>query len=200
MQSNKLVIGLTGGVGSGKSTVANLFHNLGVTIIDTDKLARDVVQPDSKAYHAIIQKFGDAVMADTQQLNRKALREIIFSDANARTWLEKLLHPLIRQEAARQVAAAKPPYCIVVIPLLFETERYPFINRILVVDTTEALQITRATQRDHESAAQVQAILAVQVDRKTRLAGADDTIHNEHELADLIPQVEKLHKFYLSLV
>jgi dephospho-CoA kinase len=199
MPSNKLVVGLTGGVGSGKSTVADLFAARGIIIIDTDQLARDVVQPNSPAYKAIINRFGISIVTADNLLNRKALREIIFNDTDARTWLEELLHPLIRKETSLQVKKASSPYCIVVIPLLFETKPNPLINRILVVDANEELQLTRATARDNESSTNIKSILAVQVKRETRVAGADDIIFNDHNLADLIPQVDKLHKFYLSL-
>jgi dephospho-CoA kinase len=200
MPSTKLVVGLTGGIGSGKSTVADLFHSLGVTVIDTDQLARDVVEPHTAAFDTIVKRFGETVVSAQGGLNRKALREMIFADPLARKWLEELLHPLIRAEMARQVTAATSPYCIAVIPLLFETTPNPLINRILVVDAKEDLQIKRATDRDKESAPKIEAILANQASRDTRLQGADDVIYNDKHLADLIPQVEKLHELYLSLV
>jgi dephospho-CoA kinase len=199
MHSAKLVIGLTGGIGSGKSTVADLFQALGITIIDSDQLARDVVQPHTAAFDAIVKKFGAAVISESGGLNRKALRGSVFADPEARIWLEQLLHPLIREEMARQVAIATSPYCVAVIPLLFETTPNPLINRILIVDVTEDLQIQRASHRDQESTAKVEAILRAQVSRETRLLGAHDIIYNDKNPADLIPQVEKLHKFYLSL-
>jgi dephospho-CoA kinase len=199
MHSAKLVIGLTGGIGSGKSTVADLFQKLGITIIDTDQLARELVLPHTAALDAIVKKFGAAVVSESGDLNRKALRDIVFADPLARAWLEQLLHPLIRQEMARQAARATSPYCIAVIPLLFETTPNPLIRRILVVDLSEDLQIKRTSHRDQESAAKVEAILQAQVSRETRLSGADDIIYNDKNPADLIPQVEKLHKFYLSL-
>jgi dephospho-CoA kinase len=199
MPSAKLVIGLTGGIGSGKSTVADLFLARGVTVIDTDQLSRDVVQPHTAAYQAIIKKFGATVVSEQGGLHRKALRDIIFADPLQKEWLEKLLHPLIRAEMARQIAAATSQYCIAVIPLLFETTANPLINRILVVDTTEDLQIQRATQRDDASAPHIQAILSSQVSRETRLLGAHDIIYNDKNIADLISQVDELHKFYLSL-
>jgi dephospho-CoA kinase len=199
MHSAKLVVGLTGGIGSGKSTVAGLFQKLGITIIDTDQLARDAVQPHTAAFDIIVKKFGAVVVSESGGINRKALRDIVFTDRLARAWLEQLLHPLIREEMARQATTATSPYCIAVIPLLFETTPNPIISRILVVDIKEGLQIQRASHRDKESAAKVEAILHAQVSRETRLAGAHDIIYNDKSLADLIPQVEKLHKLYLSL-
>jgi dephospho-CoA kinase len=199
MHSAKLVIGLTGGIGSGKSTVADLFQKLGITIIDTDQLARDVVQPHTAAFDTIVKKFGATVVSESGSINRKALRDIVFADPLARIWLEELLHPLIREEMSNQIATATSPYCIAVIPLLFETTPNPLINRILVVDITEDLQIQRASHRDQESVAKVEAILHAQASRKTRLTGAHDIIYNDKNPADLMPQVENLHKLYLSL-
>ena len=132
-------------------------------------------------------------------MNRKALREIIFANEEARIWLEKLLHPLIRDEIARRVKTATSPYCIVVIPLLFETTPNPLINRILVVDAPEDLQIKRTSSRDKTPASKVEAILRTQVSRETRLQGAHDIIINDQDLSDLRLKVEKLHRTYLSL-
>jgi dephospho-CoA kinase len=199
MPSTKLVVGLTGGIGSGKSTVAALFQARGITIIDTDQLARDVVQPQTLAYHAIVKQFGEAMLTASGDINRKALGDRVFANPAERTWLENLLHPLIRAEMAKQVADAVSPYCIVVIPLLFETTPNPLINRILVVDLDEALQKQRVVERDQLPVEKLEAILAAQVNRNTRLQGAHDVIHNDENIADLESQVANLHRLYLSL-
>ncbi|MEO8401031.1 MAG: dephospho-CoA kinase [Gammaproteobacteria bacterium] len=194
-----LVIGLTGGIGSGKTTVANLFAQKGVTIIDTDKLSRDLTLPDSPALKQISDKFGREILLANGALDRARLRKIIFADETNRLWLEQLLHPLIRIEMKRQAEESESPYCIVVIPLLFETDRNPLIQRVLVVDASEESQLTRTLQRDGSSDAEVAAILKTQVDREKRLGLADDVIRNDGGLDELILQVKKLHEFYLSI-
>lgn len=194
-----LVIGLTGGIGSGKTTVAKLFAERGVTVIDTDQLARDVTQLGQPALQQIAEKFGPAILQADGSLNRTALRKAIFTDESQKIWLEKLLHPLIRTEMAKQAAAATSPYCIVVIPLLFETEPNPLINRVLVVDTLEQMQINRTQARDNVTAPEVKAILDSQVTRAKRLSLANDLIENNGSYNDLIPQVDRLHGFYSAL-
>ncbi len=194
-----LVIALTGGIGSGKSTVAKLFAERGVTIIDTDQLARDVTQAKQPAFDKIVKKFGADIVSPDGGLDRAKLRTLVFADADKRLWLEKLLHPLIRIEMEKQVVSAKPPYCIVIIPLLFETKPNPLINRILVVDTNEKQQIQRTHTRDNISEKDILAILETQVNRHVRLSGAHDVICNDGKLEDLNQQVERLHKLYLSM-
>jgi dephospho-CoA kinase len=197
---HKLVVGLTGGIGSGKSTIANLFAAHGVAIIDTDILARELTQPAKPAFNAIIEQFGSEILLANEQLNRKALREIVFADPAKRLWLEKCLHPLIREEIAHRITSVKSVYCIVVIPLLFETTPNPLIDRVLVADTTEELQIQRAMTRDKLSLRDIRAIMETQITREQRLASADDIISNISTIEDLIPQVAELHKFYLSYI
>lgn len=192
-----LVIGLTGGIGSGKSTVAKLFAEKGVTVIDTDQLARDVTLPGQAALHKIVEKFGEGILLPDNTLNRAQLRKIIFANPHQRRWLEKLLHPLIRTEMQQLIAAAKSSYCIVVIPLLLETEPNPLIKRILVVDAPEEQQILRAKMRDNLSEEEIKAIIYTQVTRDQRLAATDDIIYNHGTLGELTPQVEKMHQFYL---
>jgi len=191
-----LVIGLTGGIGSGKSTVANLFAEKSITVIDTDQLARDVTLPGQAALHKIVEKFGEGILLPDKTLNRAQLRKIIFADPHKRRWLEKLLHPLIRTEMQQLIAATKSPYCIVVIPLLLETEPNPLIKRILVVDALEEQQIWRAKMRDNLSEGEIKAIIYTQVTREQRLAAADDIIYNNGTLEELALQVEKLHQLY----
>lgn len=194
-----LVVGLTGGIGSGKSTVARLFAEKNVTIIDTDQLARDLTQPDQSALQEVIKLFGQTILLSNGSLNRSKLRTIVFSDEKKRLQLEKILHPLIRIEVERQIKSSDSPYCIVVIPLLFETERNPLIQRVLVVDTTKELQLSRTATRDNVSPNDVDAILKSQVSREKRLKLANDVIQNDGIIEDLIPQVEKLHQKYLAL-
>lgn len=194
-----LVIGLTGGIGSGKSTVAELFAKLGVTIIDTDQLAKELTQVGSPVLKAIVDKFGNDILFVNGDLNRKALRAHIFDHPADRIWLEKQLHPAIRQMIQDSVKRVQSAYCIVVIPLLFETEPNPLINRVLLVDTTEELQIKRTKVRDQHSQHEVDAIMKAQTTRAKRIEAADDLIKNDGRIEDLTPQVEKLHRFYLSL-
>jgi dephospho-CoA kinase len=198
MSSIKLVVGLTGGIGSGKSTVAQLFANYDVPIVDTDLIARELTAPGSDALQSIAEKFPNVITSDGQ-LDRKLLRQLIFTDSEKRTWLEELLHPLIRTEMQRQIELLQSPYCIAVIPLLFENPPNPIINRILVVDTEPKLQLDRVATRDLHSIMEVEAIIATQVSRQVRLDGADDIIFNTQGPAFLMPQVEKLHNSYLAL-
>jgi dephospho-CoA kinase len=199
MSCVKLVVGLTGGIGSGKSTVAELFAKLGATVIDTDQLARTLTQPDQIAFKLIVSHFGEALIQPDGSLDRQQLRNIVFASPEQRLWLEQLLHPLIRQEIKRQVSLIEYPYCLVAIPLLFETEPNPIIDRVLVIDTPESLQLTRAQARDKLSAEQALLIMAAQVSRSKRLEGAHDVIVNDKTIDDLTPQVQKLHQFYLGL-
>jgi len=200
MPSNKVVIGLTGGIGSGKSTVADLFADRGVDVIDTDRIARELTDPGQPAYHAIVEKFGRYVVMGNTHLNRKTLRKYVFSDDSLRVWLEQLLHPLIRKELSHRIEISTAPYCMAVIPLLFENEINPLITRTLVVDVPEDVQIARTQLRDMNTPEEVEAIMKSQVTREKRLGSADDVIYNDKKILDLIPQVDKLHATYLSLV
>jgi dephospho-CoA kinase len=195
-----LVIGLTGGIGSGKSTVARLFEKKGIPIIDADVIAQALTLPGQPALQAIIEHFNDPALMRAGQLNRARLREIIFQLPGERLWLEQLLHPLIRKQIETQIKAIVAPYCIVVIPLLAESGAYDFINRILVIDTNETEQIKRAAQRDRVPPEQIAAILKTQASREARLGIAHDIIQNNGTLDDLIPQVERWHQHYLSLI
>lgn len=194
-----LVVGLTGGIGSGKTTVADLFAKHHVPIIDTDKIARQVTEPDQPAFMDIIDHFEEHLLLENGTLDRAKLREVIFNNEDQRVWLEELLHPLILKEMQRQIAKLTSPYCIAVIPLLFEASAYESINRTLVIDTPEHLQIERVGARDKASSIQVQAIIDSQIKRQDRLAKADDIIVNDGAMDHLVPQVEKLHKMYLAL-
>lgn len=194
-----LVVGLTGGIGSGKSTVATLFAERHVPIIDTDIIAREVTQPGQAAFTSIVKHFGSAILLQDGKLNRQLLRETVFKEAKQRIWLENLLHPIIRKKMEQQIHETQAAYCLVIIPLLFEVEFYSIINRILVVDAPEDLQIARAVARDNASQAEIEAILKTQASRKDRLSRAHDVIINDGKLEDLAPQVERLHELYLKL-
>ncbi len=196
--NNKLVIGLTGGIGSGKSTVAQLFTELGIAVFDADRIAREVVAPGSPALAKIIEHFGQDIV-DSAGLKRSQLRQIVFTDPTARKWLENLIHPLVRARMKALVQQAASPYCILMIPLLLENPRNELIQRVLVVDTPEELQLQRAQQRDNASSEQITRIMQAQVSRTQRLAKADDVIVNDGALAKLNKQVLDLHQQYLTL-
>lgn len=193
------VVGLTGGIASGKSTVATLFEKKGITIIDTDQLARQLTDIGKESLQKIAQHFGKNILLPDGSLNRKLLRTIIFSDNTQRLWLEQLLHPLIRAEMAQLIHEALSPYCIAIIPLLLESTPNPLINRILVIDSTEELQLQRAQARDNITLEEAQAILLAQAKREHRLAKATDVIYNTGSLDILKEEVEKLHQLYLSI-
>lgn len=192
-------LGLTGGIGSGKSAVAEHFVELGVDLVDADQAARWVVEPGRPALAAIAEHFGAEVLQADGQLNRSALRAQIFAEPAQRRWLERLLHPLIAQEVAQFLANAQSPYAIMVSPLLIESGQYKLTQRVLVIDVPEQLQIERTMRRDQLSAEQVQAILAVQAPRDERLRHADDVLTNDRDLAWMKSEVERLHAFYLTL-
>ncbi len=194
-----LVIGLTGGIGSGKSTVAKLFEDLGVTIIDADIITRDLTCKDQPALKEIVKHFGLDILTKDRTLDRAKLRKIIFERVEEKDWLEKLLHPLVRTEMFNQALNATSSYCIAVIPLLLETEKNPLINRILVVDAPEELQLARAKTRDQASHDEITAIIKTQLNRQSRLSHADDVIDNSGTLESLKDQVQELHQKYLSL-
>lgn len=194
-----LVIGLTGGIGSGKSTVSDLFRKLGVAIIDTDIIARDLVQPGEDALHEIIHTFGSSILQTDGQLDRKQLGQITFSDTSSRKQLEAILHPRIRQAMLAQLNAVTGPYAIVVIPLLFESAQQSTVDRILVVDCDENTQIQRVKKRDQRSEQQIKNIIQSQTSRKNRLAHADDVIVNNDSHEELAQQVAQLHQKYLKL-
>jgi dephospho-CoA kinase len=195
----RLLIGLTGGIASGKSTVAQRFMDLGVPVIDADVAAREVVAPGKPGLRQVIDRFGSRVVAKNGELDRRALRELVFSDSDARRDLEMILHPLIRAEMDRAAAVAVGPYIIMAIPLLIEGGSRDRVDRVLVVDVDEAVQLQRVVARDHCSAEQAQAILASQAPRSTRLAAADDVLPNGGSVTELRQAVDALHEQYLRL-
>lgn len=194
------VVGLTGGIGSGKSTVADLFVAEGMPMIDTDVIARQLTAPGGAALESIRATFGEAVMQTDGTLDRAVLRRHVFADADARHQLEAILHPLIRQRVEQALAALNAPYALVVIPLLVETGGYrDRLNRVLVVDCPEELQIARVTARSGLAPDEVRGILAAQAGRAERLAIADDVITNSDSVGALQAEVKALHQRYLAL-
>lgn len=193
------ILGLTGGIGSGKSAAAEHFAALGVHVVDADHAARWVVEPGRSALSQIAEHFGEQVLQADGQLNRSALRALIFSEPEQRRWLEALLHPLIREAIADNLAQAQSPYAILVSPLLIESGQYTTTQRVLVIDVPQALQIQRTLKRDNTSEEQVHAILKVQASREDRLRHADDVLTNDRDLEALKTEVERLHHFYLTL-
>lgn len=192
-------IGLTGGIASGKTTVANLFRDRGVPIIDADEIAHRISQPGHRAYSEIIAQFGKAVLLPNSRINRAKLREMIFKDDVARTRLESILHPMIEAEMQSQVDALDAAYCILVIPLLLEAGQQDMVDRILVIDTNEDHQLERLIQRDGVNKEHGHRILASQISRAERLAAADDYIDNNGDPSELATRVDELHGMYLSL-
>ncbi|BCX82667.1 dephospho-CoA kinase [Methylomarinovum caldicuralii] len=194
-----LKIVLTGGIGSGKSTVARLFQRHGVPVIDTDEIARDLVRPGRPALGALVDAFGPRILTADGRLDRARLRELVFSDPAAKARLEAILHPRIFSELERRLQALKAPYVVIAIPLLVETGARGRVDRVLVVDCPEALQIERVRHRDGWDEALIRRILASQAGRLERLAVADDVIVNDRDLAHLARQVAELHRLYLRL-
>ncbi len=192
-------IGLTGGIASGKSTVAKLFADLGVPIIDTDQIAREVVEPGQPPLERLVERFGRGILTPDGHLDRPKLRDIVFSDPRARADLEALTHPAIGTAVEALSAAAGGPYQILVIPLLVEKGLAARLDRVLVVDCPEELQIRRLQARDGSTAQQAQAILGAQTSRTARLKAAHDVILNESDVASLRDQVATLHRRYLEL-
>lgn len=194
-----LVIGLTGGIGTGKSTVAAHFAAHGVPIIDADIIARKLTYKDQPAFNSIVAHFKEPLLQPDGQLDRSKLRQLILDDPKERLWLENLLHPAIIASIHQQLAKLKAAYCIVVIPLLLEGDFQTFISRILVVDAPQELQLKRVSARDQVSFNAVEKIIALQVTREKRLAAADDVILNDGTLSALEAQVAALHAQYLAL-
>ncbi|WP_375740145.1 dephospho-CoA kinase [Pseudomonas boanensis] len=193
------ILGLTGGIGSGKSAVAAHFSALGVHLVDADHAARWVVEPGRPALERIAEHFGHDVLQADGQLDRAALRQRIFQSPEERRWLESLLHPLIGEEINNYLSSAESPYAILVSPLLVESGQHRLTQRVLVVDAPEALQIQRTMHRDQVPEEQVQAILKVQASREHRLQHAHDVLVNDRDLNWLRAEVERLHNFYLTL-
>ncbi|MEY3695326.1 MAG: hypothetical protein RL083_1151 [Pseudomonadota bacterium] len=200
MTSPRFSVGLTGGIGSGKSLVADMFAAHGASVIDTDQIAHQLTAPGGLAIAQIRQTFGDAFLTIDGALNRARMREHVFADAAARQQLEKILHPLISQQTEAAARSSTGPYLLFVVPLLVESGRWvDRVDRVLVVDCPEAMQIARVQARNQFSVAQVEAIMATQVQRSERLAAADDVIVNEGPPEAAAAAVERLHRAYLDL-
>jgi len=194
-----LVVGLTGGIGSGKSTVAAFFEAFGITVIDADQLSRQVVQRGEPALTNIVEHFGKLILDETGALNRSALRQIVFNNPAEKLWLEELLHPLIRKRMKEEIRQCHGEYCILMSPLLLETAQREEVDRILVIDAPESLQIERTMHRDGNDESLVRAIMATQSDRNWRHSNADDLIINDQDLGHLKAEVARLHSIYLDL-
>ncbi len=198
--NGKFLVGLTGGIGSGKTTVANQFAARGASVIDTDLIAHHLTAPGGAAMDAIRSQFGMEFITPDGALNRAKMRNLVFSEPSAKQALEAILHPLISQETARETAQAQGAYIIYVVPLLVESGTWKQrVARVLVVDCPEALQVERVMTRNGLTEPQVRAIMATQVSRDVRLAAADDIIENNGEMATLSAEIDRLHRAYLLL-
>ena len=194
-----LIVGLTGGIGCGKSTVSKIFEALGAPVIDADVIAHDIVQPGKSALIAITKAFGTSILNIDQSLNRSKLRNIIYNDSAQKKVLEKILHPIIYDEMYHQLELTNYPYGILSIPLLLETHHQEKVTRVLVIDCTEEEQISRVISRDQLSKTDVEKIIAQQCSRTQRLEVADDIIKNSSSVSELSQQVQKLHHQYLNM-
>jgi dephospho-CoA kinase len=198
MMLKKFIVGLTGGIASGKTTVANLFAQYGIDLVDADVIAREVVSTNSDGLKAITEHFGQAILLTDGNLDRAALRAQVFDNPEQRLWLNNLLHPMIRQKMLDQVQTSTSAYVIMIVPLLFENHLDSLVNTTLVVDIAPELQISRTIQRDGVSKQQVEHILASQMTREQRLAQADNIIDNQGDHEMLRSQVFGLHQQYLQ--
>jgi dephospho-CoA kinase len=198
-QGPGLVVALTGGIGSGKTSVSDRFAALGAAVIDADRIAHELTAAHGEATDAIVAAFGRGVLRGDGSLDRAALRRLVFSDAAARHRLEAILHPRIRERMQARLARVRAPYAVLVIPLLFETGQTEIADRVLVVDVPESLQVARVRSRSGLGEDEVRRILACQVSREVRLAGADDRIDNGGSREELFAQVNALHRRYLAL-
>ena len=193
-----MIVGITGGIGSGKSAVTSRFEQHGITVVDADLAAREVVAPGRPALAAIADRFGQDILLPDGTLDRPALRQKVFADDAQRRWLEQLTHPLIGQEILALLTAAQSPYVILASPLLLETSQRELVDLVVVVDVPEALQLRRTMARDDNDEAQVRRIMAAQMSREQRLEGADIVIDNSRSLQELDEAVAELHKEFLQ--
>lgn len=196
---SQFVVGVSGGIGSGKTTVTDLFAGYGIDVIDADLIARDVVAPGTPALQAIVDKFGLSVLDGTGSLDRAKLRSLVFADVQVKTWLNQLLHPAIRKEMLTQTQNAQSAYCLLSVPLLVENKLHSLVDRVLIVDVEEQVQLQRTLLRDKTNEPQIRAIMDAQATRAQRLAVADDVIDNNGQAEDLAKQVARLHQQYLQL-
>ena len=194
-----MIIGLTGGIGSGKSAAANFFHSEGVTVLDADQLAREVIEQNTPGFQSIVDYFGSDIIGEDGSIDRAKLRQEIFDDKEKKKAIESITHPLVRDLMAERIAASTSPYSIIMVPLIFETNSMSAYNRILVIDCDTKLQLERATLRDNNSSEQIQKILDSQCTRAERLSIANDVIPNNDSLENLKTRSLAMHKFYLGL-
>lgn len=197
--TNPLIVGLTGGIGSGKSSVSQLFEDHGIDVVDADVVAREIVAPNSEVLQQLVQTFGQRVLTSEGVLNRSQLRELVFQNEEAKQRLNAIMHPAIRKRMLFLLGSAQSPYVILSAPLLFENNLDQYTDINLVVDIPKEIQLQRTHARDEVSISQIEAIIASQVDRETRLEKADDIIDNSGDISDLKPQVARLHMKYLAL-
>ena len=193
------VVGLTGGIGSGKTAVSDRFAAQGIDVVDADVVSRQVVEPGTQALRQIQRHFGDDILQADGRLDRASLRTLVFSNAEEKAWLEKLLHPLIGVEIFRQLEAARSPYVLFVSPLLVEAGQISLCDRVIVVDAPEAVRLDRTTQRDNNTVAQVKNIMTTQLSRQQRLESATDVIDNSGSLEQLDQRVDELHRAFLLM-
>ena len=194
-----LRVGLTGGIGSGKTTVAELFRQRGVTVIDADDIAHALIEPGQPGYNAVLEYFGRDIAGESGTLDRKRMRQLVFSNPEKRQALESILHPLVYNEIQDRIATIDSAYCIIAIPLLLETGGGRYVDRVLAVDCNEEDQIQRAMARDNTDRDDIMSIMATQVTRERRLAEADDIIRNDRDISHLVQQVAELDSRYRAM-
>lgn len=197
-QNTRYIVGLTGGIGSGKSTVATLFQRKGIDIVDADIVAREVVNKGSEGLSALVEQFTGTILLPSGELDRSALREIVFNDSKKKDTLNAILHPLIRKSMVNQLANTQSDYCMLVVPLLFENNMQSMADTTVVVDIEPSVQLTRTLARDGGNEATIKGIIAAQISRDKRLLLADDIIHNDADVEHLENQVNVLHDKYLT--
>lgn len=194
-----MIVGLTGGIGSGKSAAANFFQNEGITVIDADELSREVIEQDTPGFEKIVDCFGSAIIDSDGSINRAFLRQEVFDDEKKKKLLESIIHPLVRDLMVEKIAASQSPYSIIMVPLIFETNSMNNYNRILVIDCDPIVQLERAMLRDKNSKIQIQKIIDSQCSREERISIANDIIPNNDSLENLKIRSIAMHKFYLGL-
>jgi dephospho-CoA kinase len=195
-----MIIGLTGGIGSGKSAAAALFKDIGVDLIDADDLARDSLSINSEGYKLFIEEFGDKYLDENKNINRELIRKLIFNDSNAKSKLESIIHPIVRSGIETFIKNKKSDYCIIVVPLIFETNSSKIYDRVLVIDCDVDVQISRTSKRDNQTKSDIENIVNKQATREQRLSIADEVIVNNGSLDLLRNEVLKIHKKYLEIV
>ena len=193
-----MIIGLTGGIGSGKSAAANFFQNEGISVIDTDQLARKVIEKDTPGYSKVVDSFGANILDNNDSIDRAKLREEVFHDNEKRKILESITHPLVRELMIQKISSSTSPYSIIMVPLIFETNSAKNYDRVLVIDCDVEIQLERAMARDENSADLIQKIIDSQCSRSERLSIANDVIPNNHSIEDLQKRSLAMHNFYLG--